>query len=194
MKIREEQKALADERRKLEAILASKAQAAGAGARGNAKPTRPSLATSGARVSSSARPRRLSRRPNCSPTSRSRWCCPPAALCARPKATTSTRARCHTNPEMRFQAAARGRSTQLAVFIDSTGRRLYSLPAHALPSARGQGEAAVRAARSARWCPLCRRADRRARGFVAAGHRCRIRLPRCASRKCTRAIAPARRC
>jgi topoisomerase-4 subunit A len=38
-----------------------------------------------------------------------------------------------------FQAAARGRSTQQAVFIDSTGRA-YSLPAHSLPSARGQGE------------------------------------------------------
>jgi topoisomerase-4 subunit A len=38
-----------------------------------------------------------------------------------------------------FQAVARGRSTQLAVFIDSTGRA-YSLPAHNLPSARGQGE------------------------------------------------------
>jgi len=38
-----------------------------------------------------------------------------------------------------FHAAARGRSTQLAVFLDSTGRA-YSLPAHTLPSARGQGE------------------------------------------------------
>jgi topoisomerase-4 subunit A len=38
-----------------------------------------------------------------------------------------------------FLAAARGRSTQLAVFVDSTGRT-YSLPAHTLPSARGQGE------------------------------------------------------
>jgi topoisomerase-4 subunit A len=38
-----------------------------------------------------------------------------------------------------FHSAARGRSTQLAVFIDSTGRT-YSLPAHTLPSARGQGE------------------------------------------------------
>jgi len=38
-----------------------------------------------------------------------------------------------------FLAAAFGRSTQLAVFIDSTGRA-YSLPAHTLPSARGQGE------------------------------------------------------
>jgi topoisomerase-4 subunit A len=38
-----------------------------------------------------------------------------------------------------FLTAARGRSTQLAVFLDSTGRA-YSLPAHTLPSARGQGE------------------------------------------------------
>jgi len=38
-----------------------------------------------------------------------------------------------------FQAAARGRSTQQAVFLDSTGRT-YSLPAHSLPGARGQGE------------------------------------------------------
>jgi topoisomerase-4 subunit A len=38
-----------------------------------------------------------------------------------------------------FLAAARGRSNQQAVFIDSTGRS-YSVGAHALPSARGQGE------------------------------------------------------
>ncbi len=35
--------------------------------------------------------------------------------------------------------SARGKTNQLAVFIDSTGRT-YSLPAHTLPSARGQGE------------------------------------------------------
>ncbi len=38
-----------------------------------------------------------------------------------------------------FKAAAVGRSNQYAVFIDSTGRS-YSLAAHSLPSARGQGE------------------------------------------------------
>ncbi|MFI7855496.1 DNA topoisomerase IV subunit A [Pseudomonas promysalinigenes] len=38
-----------------------------------------------------------------------------------------------------FKAAAAGRSNQFAVLIDSTGRS-YSLPAHSLPSARGQGE------------------------------------------------------
>ena len=38
-----------------------------------------------------------------------------------------------------FAALARGRSNQLAVFIDSAGKT-YALPAHSLPSARGQGE------------------------------------------------------
>jgi len=39
----------------------------------------------------------------------------------------------------RFQAAAQGRSNQLATFLDSTGRA-YSIPTHTLPSARGQGD------------------------------------------------------
>ncbi len=38
-----------------------------------------------------------------------------------------------------FLMAARGRSNQLAVFIDSNGRT-YAVPAHGLPGARGQGE------------------------------------------------------
>lgn len=38
-----------------------------------------------------------------------------------------------------FKTSAAGRSNQFSVFIDSTGRS-YSLPAHTLPSARGQGE------------------------------------------------------
>jgi len=38
-----------------------------------------------------------------------------------------------------YLCAARGKSNQQAVFLDSTGRA-YSLPAHSLPSARGQGE------------------------------------------------------
>jgi topoisomerase-4 subunit A len=38
-----------------------------------------------------------------------------------------------------FLHAARGRSNQLAVFLDSSGRS-YSLPAHELPSAKGHGE------------------------------------------------------
>jgi topoisomerase-4 subunit A len=38
-----------------------------------------------------------------------------------------------------FQAMAKGKSNQNAIFFDSTGRS-YTLPAHTLPSARGQGE------------------------------------------------------
>ncbi|HTN33297.1 MAG TPA: DNA topoisomerase IV subunit A [Marinobacter sp.] len=38
-----------------------------------------------------------------------------------------------------FALAARGRNSQQAIFFDSTGRA-YSLMAHSLPSARGQGE------------------------------------------------------
>ena len=38
-----------------------------------------------------------------------------------------------------YQASAQGKSNQMAVFLDSSGRA-YSLPAHKLPSARGQGD------------------------------------------------------
>jgi topoisomerase-4 subunit A len=38
-----------------------------------------------------------------------------------------------------FKFAAKGRSNQNAIFIDSMGRT-YSIPSHTLPSARGQGE------------------------------------------------------
>ena len=38
-----------------------------------------------------------------------------------------------------FKIAVRGKSNQMAVFLDSTGRA-YTLAAHSLPSARGQGE------------------------------------------------------
>jgi topoisomerase IV subunit A len=38
-----------------------------------------------------------------------------------------------------YKSSARGKSNQPAIFIDSTGKA-YALPAHSLPSARGQGE------------------------------------------------------
>ena len=66
-----------------------------------------------------------------------------------------------------FQALARGRSLQPAVFIDSTGRT-YTLPAHSLPSRARPRRAALRAAGSARWREVRGRDDRRARGPVAA--------------------------
>ena len=55
-----------------------------------------------------------------------------------------------------FLAAARGKSTQLAVFLDSTGKS-YALPTHTLPSARGQGE------------PLTGRLSPAGRRFVRCG-------------------------
>ncbi len=74
-----------------------------------------------------------------------------------------------------FQAAAKGKNLQQAVFIDSTGRA-YSLDAHQLPAARGYGEPLVRHRRSARRRDLRRGADRRARRSMAARERCGIRL------------------
>ncbi len=38
-----------------------------------------------------------------------------------------------------YRASAQGKSNQLAIFLDSSGRA-YTLPAHKLPSARGQGD------------------------------------------------------
>ena len=38
-----------------------------------------------------------------------------------------------------MQDFARGKSNQLAVFLDSNGKA-YSIPSHSLPSARGMGE------------------------------------------------------
>ncbi|MDH5547100.1 MAG: DNA topoisomerase IV subunit A [Gammaproteobacteria bacterium] len=42
-------------------------------------------------------------------------------------------------PGDQFLAAAHGKTNQLAIFVDSTGR-CYALPGHTLPSARGHGE------------------------------------------------------
>ena len=74
-----------------------------------------------------------------------------------------------------FQALARGRSLQGAVFIDSTGRT-YTLPAHSLPSARGQGEPLSGRLESARRREVRRRHDGRAGGSVAARERCGLRF------------------
>ena len=61
----------------------------------------------------------------------------------------------------RFLGAARLRSHQTVVFLDSTGRG-YSLPANGLPSARGQGEPLTgrRRARGFAGEPLCARLGR----------------------------------
>ena len=58
-----------------------------------------------------------------------------------------------------FLCAARGRSTQLAVFLDSTGRA-YSLPGALAAVGARAGRAAVRPPQSAGWRELPRRDDR----------------------------------
>jgi topoisomerase-4 subunit A len=55
------------------------------------------------------------------------------------KGTMSTPHRLSYKSGDAFKLAARGRSNQSAVILDSTGRA-YTLPTHNLPSARGQGE------------------------------------------------------
>ena len=68
-------------------------------------------------------------------------------------------------------------------------------PAGAQPALGARaGRAAVGAARSARWRAFRRRAAGRSGGSVAARDRRGLRLHACGSRNCIRAIAPARRC
>ena len=60
-----------------------------------------------------------------------------------------------------FLAAARGRANQAAILLDTQGRA-YALPAHSLPSARGQGEPAtgrLNAPSGALFCGLVMGAD-----------------------------------
>ncbi|MCC6296721.1 MAG: DNA topoisomerase IV subunit A [Pseudomonadales bacterium] len=60
-----------------------------------------------------------------------------------------------------FLAAARGRANQAAILLDTQGRT-YALPAHGLPSARGQGEPAtgrLNAPSGALFCGLMMGAD-----------------------------------
>jgi topoisomerase-4 subunit A len=138
MKIREEQKALAEERAELEVILASKARLT--------KLIRSEIEADAAEYGDERRTRIVERE--------AAQAIDEAELVANEPVTVvlSTggfvRAAKGHDIDPRtlgyrtgdgFQCAARGRSTQLAVFLDSTGRS-YSLMAHTLPSARGQGE------------------------------------------------------
>jgi topoisomerase-4 subunit A len=138
MKIREEQKALAEERAELEAILASKARLT--------KLIRGEIEADAAEYGDERRTRIVERE--------AAQAIDEVELVANEPVTvvlsTGGFVRAAKGHEIDprtlayktgdgFQAAARGRSTQLAVFLDSTGRS-YSLMAHTLPSARGQGE------------------------------------------------------
>ena len=139
MQIRGEQKELAEERADLEQTLKSKAKltkliktelAELAEKHGDKRRTRHRRARGRAGDRRVGARRRASPSPSCSRSAAGR---------APRRATTSTSRACRTAAGDQFLAAARGKSNQLAVFIDSTGRA-YSVGAHALPSARGQGE------------------------------------------------------
>jgi len=138
MRIREEQKALAGERAGLEAILASKARLT--------KLIRSEIEADAAEYGDERRTRIVERE--------AAQAIDEAELVANEPVTvvlsTGGFVRAAKGHEIDprtlayktgdgFHSAARGRSTQLAVFLDSTGRS-YSLMAHTLPSARGQGE------------------------------------------------------
>ena len=138
MKIRGEQEKLADERDELQKILASKARLkrlvrdeiiADAEKYGDERRSR---FVERAAAQAIAETELVASEPVTVVLSRSGWVRAAKGHDIDPRALSY-----QTGDE--FLAAARGRSNQLAVFLDSTGRA-YSLPAHALPSARGQGE------------------------------------------------------
>ncbi len=138
MKIREEQKALAEERAGLEAILASKARLT--------KLVRSEIEADAEEYGDERRTRIVEREAAQAIDETELVANEPVSVVL----STGGFVRAAKGHEIdpltltyktgdAFQSAARGRSTQLAVFLDSTGRS-YSLLAHTLPSARGQGE------------------------------------------------------
>jgi topoisomerase-4 subunit A len=138
LKIREEQEQLAAERSKLESILASKSKLrelirseieADAGQYGDERRTR---IVERAAAQAIEETELLTSEPVTVVLSTAGW------VRSAKGHDIDARALSYKSGDA-FQADARGRSTQWALFIDSTGRA-YSLPAHTLPSARGQGE------------------------------------------------------
>jgi topoisomerase-4 subunit A len=138
MKIREEQKALAEERAGLEAILASKARLT--------QLIRSEIAADAQEYGDERRTRIVEREAAQAIDATELVANEPVTIVL----STGGFVRAAKGHEIdpltlayktgdSFQSVARGRSTQLAVFLDSTGRA-YSLMAHTLPSARGQGE------------------------------------------------------
>ncbi len=138
MKIRGEQRELAEEREQIRAVLKSKAQltrlvreelAADAAEYGDERRTR-LVEREAAQAISEAE--LLTSEPVTVVLSRLGW-----VRAAKGHDIDARALSYKTGDE--FQAAVRGRNLQQAVFIDSTGRA-YSLDAHELPAARGYGE------------------------------------------------------
>ena len=193
MKIRGEQKELAD------GAGGSRADAEVEGAAHEAHQDRARGARRGATATSAA-PRSSSARPRRRSTSRSSSTSEPVTVVLSERGWARA-AKGHDidvdGPvvQVRRRSSSRPRaasSNQLAVFIDSTGRA-YSVGAHTLPSARGQGEPLSGLLQSARRRELPRRADRRARGSLGRRVVGGLRLRREARGAATRTRRPARR-
>jgi topoisomerase-4 subunit A len=138
MKIREEQKALAEERDEIDRILKSKARLTKLvreeleqDAEEYGDPRRTKLVEREA-AQAIAEVNLLSSEPTTVVLSRLGW------VRAAKGHDIDARGLAYKSGD-EFQAAARGRNLQQAVFVDSTGRA-YSLDAHQLPAARGYGE------------------------------------------------------
>ena len=138
MKIREEQRALAAERRELEALLASEAKLkrlvaaeirADADKHGDARRTRIIEREAAQAIDETTL---IANEPVTVVLSTGGWVRAAKGHDIEPRSLS------YKSGDA-FQALARGRSLQPAVFLDSTGRT-YSLAAHSLSSARGQGE------------------------------------------------------
>jgi topoisomerase-4 subunit A len=138
MKIREEQKALAEERDEIDRILKSKARLTklvreellqDAEEYGDARRTKLVEREAAQAI---AEVNLLSSEPTTVVLSRLGW------VRAAKGHDIDARGLAYKSGD-EFQAAAKGRNLQQAVFIDSTGRA-YSLDAHQLPAARGYGE------------------------------------------------------
>jgi topoisomerase-4 subunit A len=138
MKIREEQKALAEERSQLEAILASKARLT--------KLIRSEIVADAEEYGDERRTRIVEREAAQAIDETELVANEPVTVVLSTGGFVRAAKGHDIDPRSlayktgdSFLSAAGGRSTQLAVFLDSTGRT-YSLLAHTLPSARGQGE------------------------------------------------------
>ena len=174
MKIREEQKELAEERDEIDKILKSKARLK--------KLVRDELITDAEEYGDERRTKLVEREaaqaisetelltsePTTVVLSRLGW-----VRAAKGHEIDSRSLSYKTGDE--FQAAAKGKNLQQAVFIDSTGRA-YSLDAHSLPAARGYGEPLSGTVDPTGRRDLRGRSDWRTGGHLAGRQRCRLRL------------------
>jgi topoisomerase-4 subunit A len=138
MKIREEQKELADERDELEALLKSKAKLR--------KLVGQEIAADAEKYGDDRRTKIIEREAAVAIDETSLIANEPVTVILSTGGFVRSAKGHEIDPRTlsyktgdAFQGVARGKSLQNAIFVDTTGRT-YTLPAHSLPSARGNGE------------------------------------------------------